>query len=411
MVHAKRPMKAEAHKRKLTELFVRKVRPRDKAYLVWDEHQHGLALRVQPTGTKSYVTVYSRRGRPRWLHHGNAKAIGLSDARTLSAEAMLAVARGGDPAVEKKAERGAGTFADLASKYVEQYAKKHNKAWRQGDALVRRFALPRWGKLQVASITRGDVKQMMAKITAPVVANQTKAAVSAVFTWAIKEGLATANPCKLIESNPTRSRERVLSASELPQFWQALDGIDPVSAKALKAILLLGQRPGEVANMRREHVVDGWWQMPGEPIADIWPGTKNGASHRVWLPAAARPLIAGDDGDDAPGFVFAGPRGGPIFKLHNAMAAICAKLGIARATPHDLRRTHGSTVTSLGFGRDAMNRIQNHKEGGIADVYDRHGYETETRRIMEAVAAKIMALVEGRADDGQKVVYPQFQAR
>jgi integrase len=117
-------------------------------------------------------------------------------------------------------------------------------------------------------------------------------------------------------------------------------------------------------------------------------------------------LIAGDD---APGFVFAGPRGGPIFKLHNAMAAICAKLGIARATPHDLRRTHGSTVTSLGFGRDAMNRIQNHKEGGIADVYDRHGYETETRRIMEAVAAKIMALVEGRADDGQKVVYPQFR--
>jgi hypothetical protein len=63
MVHAKRPMKAEARKRKLTELFVRKVRPRDKAYLVWDEHQHGLALRVQPTGTKSYVTVYSRRGR------------------------------------------------------------------------------------------------------------------------------------------------------------------------------------------------------------------------------------------------------------------------------------------------------------------------------------------------------------
>ena len=159
MVHAKRPMKAEAHKRKLTELFVRKVRPRDKAYLVWDEHQHGLALRVQPTGTKSYVTVYSRRGRPRWLHHGNAKAIGLSDARTLSAEAMLAVARGGDPAAEKKAERGAGTFADLASKYVEQYAKKHNKAWRQGDALVRRFALPpgascRWHRSRAATSSR-----------------------------------------------------------------------------------------------------------------------------------------------------------------------------------------------------------------------------------------------------------------
>jgi hypothetical protein len=81
------------------------------------------------------------------------------------------------------------------------------------------------------------------------------------------------------------------------------------------------------------------------------------------------------------------------------MAAICAKLGIERATPHDLRRTHGSTITALGFGRDAMNRIQNHKEGGIADVYDRHHYEGETKRIMETVAAKIMALVEGRGSD------------
>ena len=80
-------------------------------------------------------------------------------------------------------------------------------------------------------------------------------------------------------------------------------------------------------------------------------------------------------------------------------AAICAKLSVERATPHDLRRTHGSTITALGFGRDAMNRIQNHKEGGIASVYDRHGYAEETKRVMEAVAARIVALAEGRTDD------------
>jgi integrase len=379
---------------RLTELFVRKARPQAAAYLVWDERQRGLALRVQPTGSKSWVTVYSRRGRPRWLHLGNADAIALSDARMLASEAMLAVAKGGDPAAERKAERSAGTFADLASNYVEQYAKKHNKSWKQADALVRRFALPRWGKLQAASITRADVKQMMARIEAPVVANQTLAAISKVFTWGISEEIVTTNPCKLVTKNPTRSRERVLADGELQKFWQSLDGIDPVHAAALRMILLTGQRPGEIANMRREHIVDGWWQMPGEAVTGIWPGTKNAQSHRVWLPAPARALI----GDDAPGFVFAGPRGGPIFRLDDAMRTICAKLGIERATPHDLRRTHGSTITALGFGRDAMNRIQNHKEGGIADVYDRHSYETETKRIMETVAAKIMAVVEGKED-------------
>jgi hypothetical protein len=43
-----------------------------------------------------------------------------------------------------------------------------------------------------------------------------------------------------------------------------------------------------------------------------------------------------------------------------------------------------------------MNRIQNHREGGIASVYDRHEYAEENRRVMEAVAAHILELAEGR---------------
>jgi integrase len=381
---------------RLTELGVRNARPAQTAYLIWDTHQRGLALRVQPTGSRSWVAVYSRHGRPRWLHLGKADAIALSDARTMAAEAMLAVAKGGDPAAEKKAERGAGTFADLARKYLEQHAKKHNKSWRQGAALVDRFAIPRWGKLQAASIMRADVKQMMARIDAPIVANQTLAAISAIFSWGVKEEIVAANPCKLVERNPTKSRERVLADSELPLFWRAFDNLDPARGAALKVILLLGQRPGEVAHMRREHLVDGWWQMPGEPIATLgWLGTKNGASHRIWLPKPVRALLG--DGVPCPaGFVFAGPRGGPIDGLDDAMRDICGQLGVERATPHDLRRTHGTTVTKLKFGRDAMNRVQNHIEGGIADIYDRHDYSAENKRVMEAVAGHIMSLVEGR---------------
>ena len=389
--------KHTARKRRLTELGVRKARPEKAAYLIWDALQRGLALRVQPTGSRSWVVVYSRHGRPRWLHLGKADAIGLADARMLAAKAMLAVAEGKDPAAEKKAERGAGTFAELAAKYVEQHAKKHNKSWRQADRLIRRYVLPLWGKLQASSITRGDVKAMLARIAGPILANQVLAAVSAIFTWAVKEELAAVNPCKLIARNITKSRERVLSDSELPKFWQAFG--DDVPGTALKAILLLGQRPGEIAHMRREHIKDGWWELRGEPVPGIWPGTKNAQSHRVWLPQPVQKLLAelGDGG--ATGFVFAGPRGRAVRDLDEAMRAICAKIGVERVTPHDLRRSHGSTITALGFGREAMNRIQNHREGGIASVYDRHGYADENKRVMELVAAKIMSLVEGRAED------------
>src|SRR5262249_42885173 len=112
--------------------------------------------------------------------------------------------------------------------------------------------------------------------------------------------------------------------------------------------------------------------------------------------------LAGEDEPKA-GFVFAGPRGQPIGLLDARMRDLCDKLGVERATPHDLRRTFSTKVTGLGFGREALNRVTNHKEGGIASVYDRHGYAEETRRVMEAVAAHIMALAEGQLAVGKVV--------
>jgi integrase len=404
----KRRPKRLPRKWRLTELALRKARPEAAAYLVWDALQHGLALRVQPTGAKAWMVIYSRQGRPRWLHLGNANDIGLARARTMAAEAMLAVANGKDPAAEKKAERGVGTFADLHQRYLEGHAKKRNKSWRQGETLVSRYATPRWGRLQDSTVTRADVKALMARIDAPVLANQVLAAVSAIFTWAVREDILLTNPCKLVARNPVKSRERVLSDSEVPKFWSAFDDAGLVAGTALKVILLTGQRPGEVAHMRREHIKDGWWEMPGESVPLLgWPGTKNAQGHRVWLSAPVQALIAQFAGEDA-GVVFAGPRGGPVTGLDGAMRAICAKLGAERATPHDLRRTFSTTVTSLGFGRDALNRVTNHREGGIASVYYRHGYADENKRVMEATAARIIALVEaeGGASHDQVVPFP-----
>jgi integrase len=386
-----RPKKKAANRRKLTELYVQKTKT---VGLTWDTHQHGLVLRVRPSGSRSWYAYYSRHGRPRWMSLGSANAIALADARDLAAEIVLAARRGGDPAAEKKAERGAGTFRDLAEKYVEQYAKKHNKSWRQGAALVERFAIPKWGKLQASAITRSDVKQMMAKIEAPIVGNQALAAISAIFSWGIREEVVTANPCKLVERNPTRSRERILADSEVPKFWQAFDALDPVRGAALKAILLTGQRPGEIANMRVEHIVDGWWTMPGE-ASEVWPGTKNKNSNRVWLSRPLQALLA--VGGDATGYVFPSERGGPLSKLDDAMREICKTLKIEPSvTPHDLRRTFGSMVTALGKGRQAMDRILNHADSSVGSIYDRHSYAVEDQQIMESVTARILALVEGR---------------
>ena len=398
--------RAAPNKRKLTTLLLQRLRPQACAFMVWDAQQQGLALRVWPSGRRSWYLVYRRHGRPRWYHIGAADAVGLADARKLAAETMLDVIRGRDPAAEKRAARGAGTFAELAERYREEYARKKNKSWRQADYLVRRYLLPAWGKLSAESIKRSDVRAVIGRIAGPSLANQVRAAASAIFSWAVKQDLVEINPCRGVERNETRSRERVLADAEVPLFWRAFDDAGLVRSAALKALLLTGQRPGEIIHMRREHISGAWWTMPGAPCPEVgWPGTKNSLTHRVWLPQALRDIIAElGNGEEPTGFVFSGDGRRAIKELDGAMRDVCRRLGIAeKVTPHDLRRTHGSTITALGFGRDAMNRIQNHREAGIASVYDRHGYAEETKRVMDAVASKVIALAEGRSA-GAKVV-------
>jgi integrase len=259
------------NKQRLSHFAVKNLKPRERPYTVWDITQRGLAIVVQPSGHAAWKTVYSHHGRPRWLHLADASAIGLADARKLANEIMYKVAQGGDPAAERRAERSTDTFEELAVKYRE-YSERKNKSWRQPAALVRKHLLPKWAKLRAMDITRSDVNAVVASIAAPITANQVLASASAIFTWAIKKEVAgiKINPCVGVERNKTTSRERVLSDSEIPLFWSAFSA-DPIKGRALRMILLLGQRPGEIAFMRTEHIVDGWWCLPGEPVPD-WNG-------------------------------------------------------------------------------------------------------------------------------------------
>jgi len=63
-----------------------------------------------------------------------------------------------------------------------------------------------------------------------------------------------------------------------------------------------------------------------------------------------------------------------------------------------LRSLHAACTSKNDWRRarrNAMNRIQTHREGGIASVYDRHHYAEENRRTMETVASKFIGLIEG----------------
>ncbi len=77
--------------------------------------------------------------------------------------------------------------------------------------------------------------------------------------------------------------------------------------------------------------------------------------------------------------------------------------GLAGLAPHDLRRTCGTAITRLGFGRHVMDRVLNHvKRSNIGAVYDRYEYLPEKRAALTAWSAEIQRLL-GR-DPTQDVV-------
>jgi len=301
---------------------------------------------------------------------------------------MLQAANGADPAAERRAARSQGTFSELAERHLNERAMIKNRSWAATDRLVRTHLLPRWGRLPAAEITRSDVKSALAGIASPGVANLVLAAASAIFSWAISEDLVKVNPCTRVARHAMKSRARVLSDSEIPLFWREFDSAG-LEGTALKVLLLTGQRPGEICALRTEHIVDGWWCMPRDPVPELnWRGTKGKQDHRIWLSEPVRKLLAPLAGKQ--------PFGGG--RLDGVMREICKRLGLTDnpARPHDLRRSFSTKVAELGYTHDMLNRVTGHRVGGIASTYDRHHYGPENKAIMETVAKHIVGLVEGK---------------
>jgi hypothetical protein len=68
----------------------------------FDASTPGLALRVSPTGAKSWAVLYRHRGRLRRLTLGSAAVLGLKDARVRARDVLRDAADGADRGKEKR---------------------------------------------------------------------------------------------------------------------------------------------------------------------------------------------------------------------------------------------------------------------------------------------------------------------
>lgn len=70
--------------------------------MAFDDKQAGLGVRVTASGRKTFLAQYTRAGARRRIPLGSCAAISLDDAREIVRAIMIEVAKGRDPAVERK---------------------------------------------------------------------------------------------------------------------------------------------------------------------------------------------------------------------------------------------------------------------------------------------------------------------
>ena len=170
---------------------------------------------------------------------------------------------------------------------------------------------------------------------------------------------------------------------------------------ALKLQLLTAQRKGEVIAAQWEDfdLAAKVWTIPAEKA-------KNGLSHRVPLSPQALDLLSHIKrlSGDSP-YLFPSPRIGYITPtaVDHAVRRNLLVFGIKHFTPHDLRRTAASHMTgALGIFRLVVSKILNHVEAGVTSVYDRHSYDLDKQKALEAWGARLEQLLEA---DTPSVIY------
>lgn len=381
----------------------------------WDDELAGFGLRVLASGSRSWLVRYRVGRRQKFITLGSPANLSPADARKRAAEVVSKAKIGQDAQVEITTAKAqaAETFGKLAEAYLTRHVDKNLSPGSRRD--VRRYLLTDakpLHELPVVAVTKRRVADLLGRLAerAPVAADRCRANLSALFSWAMREGLAEVNPAATVNrpAEP-KARERVLNAGELRAVWRATEGPGDFNA-IVRLLMLTGQRREEVGAMRWAELDLGkaLWSLPGDR-------TKNDRPHDIPLSDPALGLIGELPERHGRGLVF-GEGAGGFSGWSKAKATLDERIAKARAREaerekatdgdrlpewrlHDLRRSVVTHMAELGVQPHVIEAVVNHVSGhkaGVAGVYNRATYAREKRETLALWAGWLMEVVEGR---------------
>jgi integrase len=399
----------------LTHRSIEALHAAEAPYRVPDQRCKGLAVRVAPSGVKTWDLAYRIRGtaKMRRLSLGRTTDVSLEQARERANELTSAARVGRDLIGEEGEAKDAAASRITVQKLIDLYLRRRvvgrlrtaksieSRLKRTLSPILQRYA---------SDICRRDMRAILDSIAdrgQGREAEKRRQVCTAMFRWALSQDIVEADPTAgLTPYERGAPRERVLTLEEIELVWKWLetDALSLEAADILKLELLTGARCGEISGLRAEEIDrQKWtWTLPAGR-------SKNGRQRVTPIVGAAREMLEQR---------LSGVAKGPLFLLEKGVVVTSAHIGhylltrrstlpIAVFTSHDLRRTFATMLAEMGIALDLVAAIVGHEAGGkdtrtLVRHYVRTDMLERKAHALRAWDERLKAIVRG--DEAVRVV-------
>jgi integrase len=347
----------------LTQQIITRLKPDSKPYEVRCDKLKGLLVRVQPSGSMSFVCQYARGKR---ITLGDARVLTLEQARTKAREILGQVATGTDPQAERKPKSGPLTLGQFLTNHYQEWIVSHH---RHDDNLNRiRASFQDLLDTPLIEIAPWEIerhrKSRKESGIADSTINRDVAALRAALNRAVDWGLIESNPLKKLKQIKTDRQGvvRYLDPAEELRLLAALDQLPP--EKRLRPMVLVsmhtGLRWGELTALRWADC-----DLQTRLLTVRGEGAKSKQTRYIPMNDTAHAALvawAAQCQADAPldGLAFPG-RSGALDNVRKTWATLLKTAEIKDFRWHDLRHHFASRLVQNGVDLNTVRELMGHQ--------------------------------------------------
>ena len=391
--------------------------------MVWDERLKGFGVRINPTGTKTYVARYraggGHSGPITEFVVGRHGTITADQARTDATRILADATRGLDPQADRAKKRADMTVAQLCDRYLaEGCATKKPSTISTDRGRIARHIKPLLGSKRLLAVTSADIEKFRDDVAAGKTAitektgkrgravvrggrgtaTRTLGLLGAIFAFAAAPGrkFRGDNPVLGVARFKGQRMQRFLDAAELKRLGAALDAADaeqpkPHGVAVIRLLFLTGARKSEIEGLRWTEVDSDWGCLR-------LPDSKTGAKV---VPVGAAVLAVLNDLPRSNSSPFVFPAKGDPGRHYSGTPKVWSKVraaaGLSNVRLHDARHTLASLAVGGGQSLPMIGAMLGHKDIRTTAQYA-HLAAAPLRAMADSVSKGVADLMAAHKD-------------